>query len=183
MRPQQSLKIIIKSKIFKKTYKTSFITCDTYLLKGGLPPFPLSHLMTNGYFYYQKQLSYFDGPCHYWPNLHIYGAMNIDDDITCSDDGYLRKYTILCQISTKQWLHSPCYWDIWVSSFSFWFIIDCLCINHYCASSIVFFNPFDVHFSLSTSCVHSLATGASHNKFSTSYSTWSQFFIFSTHHS
>jgi hypothetical protein len=32
--------------------------------KGGLPPFPLPHPMTNGYFYYQRRFLYFDEHYH-----------------------------------------------------------------------------------------------------------------------
>jgi len=65
-------------------------------LKGSLPPFPSSHLMTNGYPYHQRRFSDLDGRCHCCFDLHIYGAMNIDnDDNTCSDDGCSRKDIII----------------------------------------------------------------------------------------
>jgi hypothetical protein len=83
-----------------------------------------------------------------------YGATNINDDNTCNNDGCLGEDMIICWASIKWWFHSPCYWDIWVSSFSFWFIFDHLCIDHYCMSSIVFFNPFDACFLLLIVHVH-----------------------------
>jgi len=86
-------------------------------------------------------------------------------------------------MNIRWWLHSPCYWDILVFSFSFWFIFYCLCTNHYCASSMIFFSPLNAHFLLSTMCVHSPTTCTSHNNFLASYYTWSRVFISSTHHS
>jgi hypothetical protein len=77
-----------------------------------------------------------DGCHHYWPNSHRYGGINIDD-ITCNDDGCLREDIIICLGNIRQWFHSLYYWDIWVSSFSFRFTFYRLCIEHYCASSIV----------------------------------------------
>jgi hypothetical protein len=121
-------------------------------LERGLPPFPLPHPMMNGYFYYQRWLLYFDGYCHYWPNLHKYGVVNFDDNNTCKDYGYSKEDMILCQMNTKWWLHSPCYWDLWVFSFSFWFIFYHLCTNHYYMSLAVFFGPVNAHFPLSRVC-------------------------------
>jgi hypothetical protein len=46
-------------------------------LDRGLPPFPSTHLMMNGYSYYQKQLSYFDRHCHCWPDSHRYGTTKL----------------------------------------------------------------------------------------------------------
>jgi len=86
-------------------------------------------------------------------------------------------------MSTRWWLHSPCYWNVWVSSFSFWFILSCLCIYHYCAPSVVFFSPLDAHFTLLTMCVHSRATCTSHSDSLVGYCTWLGFIIFPTHHS
>jgi hypothetical protein len=63
--------------------------------EGGLPPFPSPYSMMNGYSYYQKMFGYFDGHCHYWSDSHRYDATNIDDDNTCNDNGYLKKYMIL----------------------------------------------------------------------------------------
>jgi hypothetical protein len=64
--------------------------------KGGLPPFPSPHLMTNGYPYHHKWFPDFDGCCHCWLDLHIYGVVSIDDDDnTCSDDGCSRKDIII----------------------------------------------------------------------------------------
>jgi hypothetical protein len=154
----------------------------TTYLEGGLPPFHLLDPMTSGYSYHQKWLPNFDGQCYYWPDLHKYGAMNIYDNNTCIDNGYSKKDTILCWMSTKQWLHSPCYRNVWVFSFSFWFILDHLCTNHYHTSSAIFFTPFDAYFSLSTTCVHSSTTCENHNDFSMGYCTWSRFFISSMHH-
>jgi hypothetical protein len=69
--------------------------------------------------------------------------------------------------NNKQWLHSFCYWDIWVFSFSFWFIFNSLCTNHYRPSSMVFFNPLDAGFLLLTTCTHRHEMCASHIDFST----------------
>jgi hypothetical protein len=90
---------------------------------------------------------------------------------------------IICWMSTMWWFHSPCYWNVWVFSSSFWFIFNHLCTNHYHASSTVFFSPLNVYFLLLTMCVHSLAMCASHNNSSVSSCTWLRFFISSTHHS
>ncbi len=149
-------------------------------LEGGFPPFPSPHPMINGYPYHQIWLSNFDGCYHCWPDLHKYGATNINDNNTSSDDGYKKKNTILCQTSIRWWFHSPCYWDICVFSLSFWFIFNYLCTYYYRMSSVVFSNPFNVCFSLSTTCVHSPTTCASHSK--TGCYTWFGFFISSTHH-
>jgi hypothetical protein len=126
--------------------------------KGGLPPFPSPHPMTNGYLYHKKWLLDFDGRCHYWPDSHRYGSMSIDDDNTCNDDGCSGEDIIICQMNTRWWLHSPRYWDIWVFSFPFRFISDHLCTNHYHVSLTIFFNPLNVCFILSTTCVHSHVT-------------------------
>jgi len=122
--------------------------------KGGFPPFPLPHSIISRYSYYQRHLLYFDGHCHYWPNSQQYGVMNIDDDCTCNDDGYLGEDTILHWTNIKWWFHSFYNWDIWVFPFLFRFIPDCFCTNHYHVSSMVFFNPFYAHFSLLITCVH-----------------------------
>jgi hypothetical protein len=95
--------------------------------KGGLPPFPLPHPMTSGYPYCQIWFPDLDGCHHCWFNLHRYGATSINNDNTCIDDGCLGENTIICWANTRQWFHSFCCWDIWVFSFSFWFIFDRLC--------------------------------------------------------
>jgi hypothetical protein len=136
------------------------------------------------YFYHQKWFPNFDGCCHYWPDSHIYGAVSIDDDNKYHDmNDCSRKDMIIRWTSTRWWLHSLCYWYIWLSSFLFWFIFDCLCIDYYCVSSMIFFSSFDVFILLSTMRVHNLATCISHGDFSIGYDTWSKFFISSTHHS
>jgi hypothetical protein len=114
--------------------------------KGGLPPFPSPHPMTNGYPYHKKQLPDFDGHCHCWIDSHKYGSTSIDDNNTCSDDGNSGEDMIIHRADTKQWLHSPHYWDIWVSLSPFRFIFDHLSTNHYHMSTI-FFNPLNVCFS------------------------------------
>jgi hypothetical protein len=58
-----------------------------HMFKGRSPNFPSPHLTTSGYPYHR--FPDLDGHCHYWPNSHKYDAMNIDDDITCNDDGCL----------------------------------------------------------------------------------------------
>jgi hypothetical protein len=80
--------------------------------------------------------------------------VGINNDNTCNDDGCSREDTILCQINTKLWFHSLYYWDVWVFPFLFQFIPDQLCTNHYHMSSMVIFNPFYAHCSLSITCVH-----------------------------
>jgi hypothetical protein len=52
------------------------------------------------------------------------------------------------------------------ASFSFWFIHNHLCIDHYCAPLAIFFSPLDAHFPLSIVNVHNLAMYASHNDYS-----------------
>jgi hypothetical protein len=151
-------------------------------LEGGLPPFPLPHLMTNGYSYHHKWFLNFDGHCHCWFDSHIYDAMNIGDDNTCSNDGCSRKGKILCWMNTRWWFHSPCHWDILLFSFLLWFTFDHLCIDHYYVSLAIFFSPFDAYFSLLTTCVHTLAISANQSDFLVSYYIWSRFFIPSTHH-
>jgi hypothetical protein len=127
----------------------------------------------NGYFYHQKCLPNFDGHCHYWPNSQKYDVASINDDNTCNNDGCSREDKILGWTNIRWWFHSLCYWNIWMPSFLFWFILDRLCIDHNNhASSMVFFNPLDVYFSLLTVCVHSVATCASKNDFSVGYCTW-----------
>jgi hypothetical protein len=74
-----------------------------------------------------------------------------------------KKDTIIRWTNTKQWLHSPCYWDIWVSSFLFWFIFYHLCTYHYCTLSKVVFSPLNAWFLLSTTRFHNLATCTNHN--------------------
>ncbi len=73
------------------------------------------------------------------------------------------KDTIICWTSIKQYLHSPCYWDVWVFSFAFWFISDRLCIDHYRASSVVLFSPLDAcfycrhHVSVTLQCAQAIS--------------------------
>jgi hypothetical protein len=52
--------------------------------------------MTNGYPYQQKWLLNLNGHSHYKLESHRYGGMNIDDDNTCNNDGYLREDKIIC---------------------------------------------------------------------------------------
>ncbi len=151
-------------------------------LKGGFPPFPSPHPTTNGYPYHQIWLLYFDGRCHCLPNLHKYCLMSINDDITCNDDGYLREDTIIRWASTRRWLHSPCYWNVWMFLFLFWFIFYHLCTDHYRTSSAIFFSPFDVYFLLSIAHVHNLIACANHSNSSMGCYTWSNFLISFTHH-
>jgi hypothetical protein len=115
--------------------------------KGGLPPFPSSHSTMGGYPYHKRRFPNLDERHHCWPNSHRYGVASIDNNNTCNDVGCSRKNTIVRWTSTKRWLHSPCYWNVWVSSFSFWLIFYRLCIGHYPMSSGVFINPT---FSLTT---------------------------------
>jgi hypothetical protein len=150
-------------------------------LEGGLPPFPLPHPMTNGYFYHQQWLPDLDGRCHYWSDLHKYGVANIHDYNTCNNDGCLGENIITCWVSIRKWLHSPCYWNVWLSSFSFWFIFYHLCTDHYCASLTIFFSLFDACFLLLTTCVHNLVVCTNHSNSSMGCYIWSGFFIFLPH--
>jgi hypothetical protein len=67
----------------------------------GLVGFFLSHLMTNGYPYYQRWLLDLGGCHHCWFDSHMYNVTNIDDDDTCINDGCLRKDTIIPKASIK----------------------------------------------------------------------------------
>jgi hypothetical protein len=130
------------SRYYCNYYFGEWRTC----LEGSFPPFLSPHLTMNGYPYHHKQLSNFDGHCYYWLDLDRYGAMNIDDNITCNNDDCLGENTIVCPMNIKQWFHAPCYRDVWASSFLFWFVFNCLCIDHYRASSMAFFSPFNACF-------------------------------------
>ncbi len=99
--------------------------------EGGLPPFSLPHSTMNGYPFHQIWLPNFDGCCHCWFDSHKYGVMNIDNNNTCNDDGYLGEDTIIRHASTRWWFHSSCYSNVCVFSFSFWFIFYHLCTYHY----------------------------------------------------
>jgi len=174
----------LSTHLFQCPYKSEHTTdhntfCCNYCFKewnkcskGGFPPFPSSHPTSNGYPYHQKQLVDFGGHCHCLPDSHKYETTNIDDNNACSDDDYSRKDTIIHWANTKQWLHSPCYWDISVSSFLFWFIFYHLCTYHYRTLSEVFFNPLNACFLLSTTRVHNLATCTSHNDPLMNFCTW-----------
>jgi hypothetical protein len=153
------------------------------MFRRNLPPFSSPHLMTSGYLCHQRRLLNLDECCHCWSNSYKYGAMNIGDNNTCNNDGCSRENTIIRQTNIKRWLHSPCYWDVWVYSFLFWFIFYHLCTNHYHTSLVVFFSPLDACFLLLTTHVHNLVACTSHNDFLASCCTWSKFLIFSTHHS
>jgi hypothetical protein len=90
--------------------------------KGSLSHFPLPHLTTSGCFYHQRQLLDFNECCHCWSNSHKYGVASIDDDNTCDNNDCLGENMIICWTNVKQWFHSPCYLDVWVFSFLFWFV-------------------------------------------------------------
>jgi len=66
---------------------------------------------------------------------------------------------------------------MWVFSFSFWFMFDHLCIDHYHVSSTIFFSFLNAYFLLLTMHVYNLATSARHNDSLASYCTWSRFLI------
>jgi hypothetical protein len=151
-------------------------------LERGFPPFPSPHPTTNGYPYHQISLPYFDGHYHCLPNLHKYGATSINDDITCNDDDYLKEDMTIHWVSTKWWLHSLCYWNVWMYLFLFWFIFYRLCTDRYRMSLAILFSPLDVYLLLSTAHVHSSTTCANHNNSSMGYYTWLKFLISSTHH-
>ncbi len=65
------------------------------MFKGEFSHFPSPHPTTNGYPYHQIWFLNFDGHCHCLPNLHKYGATSINDNITCSDDGYSKEDKII----------------------------------------------------------------------------------------
>jgi len=109
--------------------------------KGGLPLFPSLHSTMNRYLYHQKWFLNLAKHHHCWPNLSKHGAMSIDDNNTCNDDGCSRKIMIMHWTNIRWWLHSLCYWNVWVISFLFWFIFDRLFIDHYCVSLVFFFSP------------------------------------------
>jgi hypothetical protein len=73
--------------------------------KGGIPPFPLPHLIMNEYPYHQRWILNFDGCCHYWSNSHRYGATSINNNNTCNNDVCLGEDMITHQMSAKQWFH------------------------------------------------------------------------------
>ncbi len=78
-----------------------------------------------------------NGCCQCWFDLHKYGAMSINHDNMHNDDNYLGKYIIIHLTNIRRWLHSLCYWHIWVFSLSFWFIFYYLCIDHYHTSLLL----------------------------------------------
>jgi hypothetical protein len=152
------------------------------MLKGRFPIFSLATFNMWIFLSVETALN-FDGCCHWWSNLHKYGVGNINNNNTCNNDGCSRKNTILRQTNIKRWFHSLCYWNIWVSSFSFWFIFYRLCIDYYRASLAIFFNLVNVYFSILIMCVHRPIMCASHNNFSMGHYTWLGFLISSTHYS
>ncbi len=124
----------------------------------------------------------FDGCCHCWSDLHKYGVANINNDNTCNNNGCSGKNIILCWTNIRRWFHSLCYWNVWVSSFLFWFIFYHLCIKHYRASLVIFFSHVNAYFSLLIMCIHSLGVWISHSNSSVGHYTWSRFLISSTHY-
>jgi hypothetical protein len=140
------------------------------MFKNRFPTFSLTK-SNNKWMSLSPKIAY-DGRYHCWPDLHKYGAKNIDDNNTYNNDGYSRKDMIIHWMSTRRWLHSLCYWDVWVPSSSFWFIFYCLCTDHYRMSSTVFFSPLDACFLLSITRVHSPTACASHSDSSMGCCTW-----------
>ncbi len=135
----------------------------------------------SGYPYHQRWLLNFDGHRHCWLDLHIYDASNINNNNTCNDDGYIRENMIIHWTMTRQWFHYPCYCDVWVFPFSFWFILKA------CVQTIIahhqwsFLIPSYACFLLLTTRIHSHVTCANHIDFSTSCCIWSRILISSTH--
>jgi hypothetical protein len=109
-----------------------------HLFKGSFPTFSFTTFVNEWTFFLLETISIH---CDSWPNSHKYGAMNIYDNNTYNDDGCSGEDTILCRTNSRRWFHSPCYWNIWMLTFSFWFILDHLCIHHYHSSLAIFFNP------------------------------------------
>ncbi len=72
-------------------------------------------------------LRFFWWTFHYWLDLHKYGVMSINDNNSCIDDVCLGENAIIRRMNTKRWFHSPCYWNVWVFSFSYWFIFFTIC--------------------------------------------------------
>jgi hypothetical protein len=109
-----------------------------HLFRGSFPTFSCTTFFNEWIFFLLETIFVH---CDSWLNSHKYGAINIDDDNTYNDDGSSGEDTILCQTNIRGWFHSPCYWNIWMFTFSFWSILDHLCINHYCLSLTIFFSP------------------------------------------
>jgi hypothetical protein len=70
----------------------------------------------------------------------------------CNDSCYLWKDKIIYGVYTKIKLHSPCYRDLWLSSFLFQFLFYYLCSCHYNLSSNILFNSHNAYFLLLTVC-------------------------------
>ncbi len=143
------------------------------MLKGRFPIFFLATFNNKWIFLSLEMALNFDGCCHCQSNLHRYGVANIDDDNTCNDNGCSRKNTILCWTNVRWWFHSLCYWDIWVFSFSFWFIFYRSYIDHYRASLTIFFSLVNAYLSILIMYVHSPIMCASHSNSSMGHCTWS----------
>ncbi len=110
----------------------------THLFRRSFLTFSLTTFVNEWIFFLLKTISIH---CDSWSNSHKYGATNIDVDNTYNNDGCLGENTILCQTNIRQWFHSPSYWNIWMFTFSFWFIFYHLWIDHYCLSLAIFFSP------------------------------------------
>jgi len=130
----------------------------------------------------QKQLSNLDACCHYWPNSHIYGAVNIDDNHTCNDDGCSRKDTIIRWVNTKQWFHSCCYWSYMCFHSCFDSLMTaCAQTTIVCHHQRSFLVPL-MFVSYSWQCVSkALQHVQAIAILQMGYYTWLGFFIFSTH--
>jgi hypothetical protein len=103
----------------------------------------------------------------YW-----YGAMNIDDDITCNNDDYLGEDTTICWVNTRRWFHALYYWDERYFHFCFDpFFTACAHTTIVCHQwpSLILSNAC---FLLSIVHVHNLVMCASHNDYSTGYHIW-----------
>jgi hypothetical protein len=109
-----------------------------HLFKGSFPTFSFTTFINDWILFLLEMISVH---CDSWPNSHKYSATNIDDDNTYNNDGCSIEDMILCRTNIKQWFHSPCYWNTWMFTFSFWFILDHLCIDPYRSSLTIFFSP------------------------------------------
>jgi hypothetical protein len=116
--------------------------------KRGFLPFPPSHTKTSGYCHHYRQF-WNHGECfHYWSNLYRFGVACFDDNNTCNNNYCLRQSRILHRTNTKKWFHSPCHKDLWLSPFSFWFLVHFFFTCLYSSSLVNILGTFDAYISL-----------------------------------
>jgi len=108
-----------------------------HMFIGRFPTFSLATPNDEWILLSLETTSNLNGCCQCWFDLHKYGAMSIDNDNMQNDDNYLGKDIIIHLTNIRRWLHSLCYWNIWVFSLSFWFIFYYLCIDLYHTSLLL----------------------------------------------